>query len=105
CLCTNFLFRGIVVTETLVKDIMSKAPFIKVSKKLVLDKEVPATTKSVYLTLCNLRNNETGIANPTRRSNMRSAGIGDTTLTKSIRILVKRDILAFTHTELNFDTV
>lgn len=71
-------------------DIVSKAPFVKVSKKLVLDKEVPATTKSVYLTLCNFRNNETGVANPTRRSIMRSAGIGDTTLTKSLRILVER---------------
>ena len=75
---------------------MSKAPFVKVSKKLVLDKEVPATAKSVYLTLCNFRNNETGVANPTRRSIMRTAGIGETTLTKSLRLLVERCYIKIT---------
>src|SRR5699024_5636785 len=93
---TNFLFRGIVVTETFGGDIMSKAPLVKARKKLVLDKEVPPTTKTVYLTLCNFRNNESEIPNPTRRPIMRSAGTGDTTLTKSLRILVERGYIEIT---------
>jgi len=76
-----------IVSQTFGGDIMSEAPFVMVSMKLASDPEIPATAKSVYMALCSFRNNTTRIASPSRKTIRKTAGVGETTLSKSLKIL------------------
>lgn len=66
---------------------MKRAPFVMVSMKLASDPEIPATAKSVYMALCSFSNNTTRIASPSRKTIRKTAGVGETTLSKSLKIL------------------
>lgn len=65
----------------------SRAPFVLVSKKLASDSAIPASAKSVYLTLCRFSNNSTRNASPGRKLICKEACVSDSTLSRSLKIL------------------
>lgn len=62
----------------------SRAPFVVVSQKLVMDKGIKASSKVVYMVLCKFADNETQEAFPSRKTIRSITGISDSTLTRSL---------------------
>lgn len=65
-------------------------PFVMVTKKVIKDRTLKASDKSVYAVLCMYADNRTSECHPSRVTIMKDAGISDKTLRKSIDKLKER---------------